>query len=130
MYIYLYSMILSHISLQNYFENCSKFKLFPIKKSVSGLSVDRAGRPVHSRPDRSTGPVDRVLGRGRARLCTSVGRPIGRPTGRPTGSSLLSVFGRSTGSTDRQFKTKIPLCCRSTDSRPLLPTALSSFMFF
>ena len=71
MYTNLYSMILNHISLQNYFENVSKFKKFPIMYPVSGLSVARAGRPVHSRPDRSTGPVDRALWSGCACLCTS-----------------------------------------------------------
>ena len=73
---------------------------------------------------RSTGLVDRLcsrLGRSTSRsietcvqdlhgLCTSVGRP----TGRPTESRLLSVFGRSTESVDRQFKTVFALCGRST----------------
>ena len=71
MYTILYSMILNHIALQNYFENFSKFKKFPRKNPVSGLSVDR----IHFRLDRSTGPVDRALWSGRACLCTSVGRP-------------------------------------------------------
>ena len=112
MYTNLYSMILSHIALQNYFENFSKFKKFPIIYPVSGLSVDRAGRPIHSRPDRLTGPVDRALWSGRAHLCKSVGRP----TGRPTGSTLLSGFCRSTGPVDRQNKEKIFFGFRSTES--------------
>ena len=104
MYTYLYNMILSHISLQNYFENFPKFKNFPIKKkSVSGLSVDRSIPGLAGRPGRSTEPWDQ----GVHVLCTSVGRP--------TGSSLLSVFGRSTGSVNRQFKGKIFFGCRSTD---------------
>ena len=74
MYTYLFSMLLSHISLQNYFEN-SQVQKNPTSKSVSGLAVDRTGRPAlfQARPvDR---PVDRDLCPGRARLCTSVGRP-------------------------------------------------------
>ena len=76
MYIYLYSMILSHISLQNYFENFPKSRKFPYSNLFSGLAVDRAGRPdiFQARP------VDRALCPGLARLCTSVGRPTGRPT--------------------------------------------------
>jgi len=53
MYTNLYSMILNHIALQNYFENFLKFKIFP-RKSVSGPMVDR----IHFRLDRSTAPVD------------------------------------------------------------------------
>ena len=162
MYIYLFSMILSHISLQNYFENFPKSRkillqnLFQAWRSTglvdrlysrpgrstetcvqdvhtcARLSVDRpidrpktacslffVGRPgrstassklclpfAASRPSptaicqkgcRSTGPVDRALWSGRARLCTSVGRP----TGRLTESPLLSSFCRSTGPVDR-----------------------------
>ena len=75
MYIYLSSMILSHISLQKYFEKFPKSRKNPISKSVSGLAVDRVGRPDLFQARMVDRPVDRVLSLGRARLCTSVGRP-------------------------------------------------------
>ena len=63
MYIYLVSMILSHISYKNYFQNFPKSKI-PLCFLFQARTVGR--------------PVDRVLCPGRARLCTSVGRPTGR----------------------------------------------------
>ena len=129
MYTFLYSMILDHISLQNYFEDFSKFKNCPIMFSVSGLTVDRAGRPVHSRPDRSTGQVDWALRSGRAcivHVCRSTGR-----------STDWNHFALCFLSVDRQFKMNFflwlpvdrvqrlvcQLDCRSTDSRLQPPTA-------
>jgi len=103
MYTNLYSMILNLISLQNYFENFSKFKKFPIMYPVSGLTVDRAGRPVHSRPDRSTEPVTEPCGQG-VHVCArlSVDRPVDRL------EALCSLFfvgrpGQSTDSTKWNF---------------------------
>ena len=90
MYIYLFSMILSHSSYKNYFENFPKSKI-PILYTVSGLAVDWAGQPDLFQARTVDRPVDHVLCPGRARLCTSVGRP----TGRPTENRLLSVFCRS-----------------------------------
>ena len=88
MYIYLYSMILSHISLQNYFENFPKSRKFPysilFQAWRSAVPVDR----IHSRLGRSTGRSIAPCVQDVHVLCTS----IGRPTGRPTESSLLSVF--------------------------------------
>ena len=99
MYTYLFSMILSHIPLQNYFENFPKFKNFPIKILFQACRstgpVNRSIPGLTGRPGRSTEPWDQ----GVHVLCTSVGRP----TGRPTGSSSLSVFGRSTDSSKRKF---------------------------
>ena len=58
MYIYLYSMILSHISLQNYFENFPKSRKILLQNLFqawrSTVPVDR----TYSRPGRSTAPVD------------------------------------------------------------------------
>ena len=68
MYTYLFSMILSHISLQNKFENFPKFRKNPITKTVSGLAVDRAGRPDPFQAWPVDRPVDRVLCPGRARF--------------------------------------------------------------
>ena len=137
MYIYLFSMLLSHISLQNYFENFLKSKINPY------LFLFQAWR--------STGPVDRLCSRpGRstsrstescvqdvhacARL--SVDRPVDRPKtacslffgGRPTVKNCVCPLRpvdpsptascqqgwRSTGPVDRQ-------ACQ-------LPTALSSLV--
>ena len=118
MYTYLFSMILSHISLQNYFENFPKFKNFPIKKSVSGLSVDRAGRPVPSRPGRSTAPVDRALCLGRARFCARLS--VDRPVGRLKAACSLCLAGRPSRSTGQAWK---------GSGRPALSTARPETVF-
>ena len=79
MYTIPYSMLLNHIAIQNYFKNYSKFKIFPIKNTVSGQRLTGQSTASISgligRPDRSTVPVDRALWLWRARLCTSAGRP-------------------------------------------------------
>ena len=112
MFTNLYSMILNHIALQNYFENISKFKYFPIKILFqacrsTGL-VDRSISGLIGRPDRST----ESYGLG-VHVCArlSVNR-----TGRPTGTTLLSGFCQSTGSVDRQNKENLSFVCRSTES--------------
>ena len=92
--IYLSSMILSHISLQNYFEN------FQVQKNFHSENCFRPG----GRPGRSTGPIPGQDGRpprstascvqdvhACARL--SVDRPVDRPK---TACSLFFV-GRPTG---------------------------------
>ena len=109
----------NNITIQNYFKNYSKFKIFPIKSFFrpngrpggrpalfQALSVDRSGRP---------GLV--------ALACTFCARlPVDR-TGRPTDRPLLSGFvGRPGQSTDRT-NNSFCLACGRPIGRPS-PTAL------
>ena len=89
------SMILSYLYIKKYFTN--------FQYPVSWLFFC-------FRQDRPTGPVDRSLYPGRARLCMSVGRP----SGRPTESSLLSSF---LGRPDRSTAFR-KLCFLLEDGRP------------
>jgi len=148
MYIYLYCMILSHISSQNYFKNFPKFRKIPIWNSVSGLAVDRAGRPDPFQAWPVDRPVDRALCPGRARfvhVCRStdrsadwkqlalcfwpvdrVGRPIAqnvfplwRPVDRPIDRVQRLVANRTAGRPGQ-----------STGSSLQRPTALSPLVIF
>ena len=95
MYFYLSSMILSKIFLQKLFWKFSKSKI-PLYFLFQAGPADRTGRPD---------PVS-----GRARLCTS----DGRPTGRPAENKLLTVFCRSAErSTDQKFL--LSIFCRAAD---------------
>ena len=127
MYIYLFSMLLSHISYKNYFENFPKSKIpFSAYCFRPGRSTDRSietcVQDVHACARLSVDrPVDRL------EPCCSlflVGRP-GRSTdgskrkfpfaaGRPSPTAICQLGCRLTG--------------RSTDSRPGAPTALSSLV--
>ena len=93
------------------------------------------------RQDRPTGPVDWSLYPGRARLCTSVGRPPGRPTecsllsgfmgrppGRPPAEHFVSFWGRSTRA-QRLFASRADGRPDRSTARPAKsPTALSSLV--
>ena len=143
MYIYLSSMIISHISLQKYFEKFPKSRKNPISKLFQAW--------------RSTGPVDRTCSR------------PGLSTGRSTAPCVRDVYGCARQSVDRPVDRLEPCCSlfpfgrltvqekfsplwpvhrlvdrvqrlytkwtvgrpgRSTDSHPCCPTALSSFVKF
>jgi len=118
MYTYLYCMILSHISLQNYFKKFPKFRKFPIKILFQACRSTGPVDRIYSRPGWSTGQSTEPSVQGVHVLCTSVGRL----TGRPTGSSLLSVFGRSTGRSTDNAKWHFSLATGRPTGRPS-PTA-------
>jgi len=115
MYIYLFSMLLSHISLQNYFENFLKSKINPYLFLFQAWRSTRLVDRTYSRPGRSTAQSTASCVQD-VHTCArlSVDRPIDRPK---TACSLFFVGrpGRSTASSK--------LCLPFAASRPS-PTAI------
>ena len=89
---------------------------------------------------RPTGPADRSLYPGRARLCMSVGRPPGRPTecsyalgfSRSTARRKLCFFledGRPSGRPESNGSLPAGQTADRTGRPPSLPAANGSFLF-
>jgi len=153
MYSYLYCMILSHISLQIYFENFSSPEKFPFyilfqawrsTGRSTGFIPGQAGRPTgRPRPVSRTctfvhvcRSTNRSTDLKQLALCfLSVDWPktacslffIGRPTGRPSVVCPLRPVDR----VQRLYaKMGYRSTGRSTDSLPWAPIALSSLVIF
>ena len=121
MYTNLYSMILNHIALQNYFEIFSKFKNFPRKILFQAYRSTGSISGLIGRPHQSIGPCG--LG---VNVCARL--PVDR-TGRPTKvlcSRVLSV-DRASRPTEQRivFLFERRSTDRSTVSNGYLPVGLS-----